>query len=96
MVKPEIRCKWNINISSLLIGFLLAACLFLTLGADALTQTSSDSPGCYQACMASDLSLFVLDTQTGQVWRVGRTETYDYGTPWQRRSKRKAIMPTVE
>ena len=96
MKQQKIKCMWNINLSSLVIGFLLAICLVLTLGTDSLTKTEPDGPGPFQVCMAGDLSVFVLDTQTGQVWRVGRTETYDYGTPWQRQSVRKSIMPTVE
>jgi len=96
MGQPSVKYTWNINISSLAIGFLLAICLLLTLGSDVLTEAESDGPGPFQVCTAGDMSVFVLDSQTGQVWVIGRTDTYDYGTPWQRRSVRKSIMPTVE
>jgi hypothetical protein len=96
MEQPQVKRTLNINFSSLAIGFLLAVCLLLTLGNDALTQAEPDGPGPFQVCPAGDLSVFVLDSQTGQVWVIGRTDTYDYGTPWQRRSVRKSIMPTVE
>ena len=96
MGQPRVKCTWNINLSSLAIGFLLAICLLLTLGSDGLNEAESDGPGPFQVCSAGDMSVFVLDSQTGQVWVIGRTDTYDYGTPWQRRSVRKSIMPTVE
>ena len=96
MNQQKITCTWNINISSVIIGFLLATCLILTLGANNPTQNASDGPGPFQVSSAGDLSMCILDTQTGQAWLVGRTETYDYGTPWQRRSVRKSVLATVE
>jgi len=87
---------WNINLNSMVVGFLLAVCLLLTLGVDGPTETESEGPGPFQVCQAGDMSVFVLDSQTGQVWKIGRTETYDYGTPWQRRSARTNVIPTVE
>lgn len=96
MEQPQLKRTWNINLNSLIIGFLLAICLLLTLGNSALTQAEPDGPGPFQVCQAGDMSVFVLDSQTGQVWKIGRTETYDYGTPWQRRSVRTNVMATVE
>lgn len=92
MEQQKIKCTWNINLSSMIIGFLLAICLVLTLGA----ETTPDGPGPFQVSSAGDLSMCILDTQTGQAWIVGRTDTYDYGTPWQRKSVRKSIMATTE
>jgi len=93
MIKPT---NVSFNISSFLIGFLLALCLMLILGMTDIADTQKDPVGLYQACPAGELSVFVIDTQTGQTWRLGRTETYDYGTPYQRKSVRTSIMPTVK
>ena len=82
----------NVSFSSMLIGFLMALCLALALGA----ASGSGGPGPYQCCAADDLSVFVIDTQSGQTWRLGRTENYDFGTPFERKSLRKSIMPMVE
>jgi hypothetical protein len=77
----------------MLIGFLMALCVALALGA---ASGTGGGPGPYQCCAADDLSVFVIDTQTGQTWRLGRTENYDFGTPFERKSLRKSITPMVE
>lgn len=86
--------KWNLNLSSLVIGFLLALTLILALGAD----SGDNSPGRYQCCSASgdDLSVYVIDTQTGQTWRLSRTDAFDFGTPFDRKSVRRSIMPMID
>ncbi len=66
MDQPQVKRTWNINFNSLIIGFLLAICLLLTLGSDALTETEPDGPGPFQVCVGDEMSVFVLDSQTGQ------------------------------
>lgn len=86
--------NWNLNFNSLAIGFALALCLMLSIGA----AESNDNTGQYQCCAAGgdDLAVFVIDTETGQTWRLGRTDMYDFGTPYQRKSIRRSITPMVE
>ena len=84
----------KINFGSMAIGFLLALCLILATGA---ASNCDDGPGRYQCCAArSDQAVFIIDTQTGQIWRFSRTDTYDFGTPQARRSVRRSITPMVE
>jgi hypothetical protein len=85
--------KKHLSLSSVVIGFLLALCLMLAVGA-----ASSDGLGRYQCCSAgsSDISVFVIDTQTGRTWRLSRTDTYDLGTPQNRKSDRQSITPIVK
>jgi len=89
------KLNWNLNLKSLAIGFLLALCLILAIGA---AGGYSDSPGRYQCCTAGndDLAVFVIDTKTGQTWRISRTDTYNFGTPQARKSIRQSITPMVE
>lgn len=79
----------RIDIGRLLIGLLLGICLMFTIG------VSSNNSERYQCCAAGDdsLAVFVIDTQTGQVWRLSRTDTYDFGTPTSRKSTRKSETP---
>jgi len=83
---------WNIHFSSMIIGFLLATCLALALGA----ATNSDSVGPYRISSTSDLGAFVIDTQTGQIWQVSRSDNIDLGTPLDRKSRRKTITSYVD
>jgi len=85
----------NLNLKSLAIGFLLALCLILAIGA---AGGYNDSRGRYQCCAAGndDLAVFVIDTETGQTWRISRTDTYNFGTPQARKSIRQSITPMVE
>ena len=87
--------KWVPDISSLAIGFLLALCLVFAVGA---TGGNDSSKGRYECCTAGndDLAVFVVDTQTGQTWRLGRGSLIDYGTQQSPRSSRKSITPIVE
>jgi hypothetical protein len=89
------RLGRNINFSGLAIGFLLALCLMLAIGA---TDGSDDSPGQYQCCAAGDdsLAVFVVETSTGHTWRVSRTDNYDLGTPYARKSVRRSITPMLD
>lgn len=85
----------NINFANLVIGFLLGLCLMLAIGA---ASDNEDSLGQYQCCAAGNYSdaVFVIDTQTGQTWRLGRTDSYDLGTPQERKSRRQSIMPMID
>lgn len=85
----------NLNFNSVAIGFLLALCLILAIGASGGNSTGH---GKYQCCAAGNDSsaVFVIDTQTGQTWRMSRTDTYDFGTPQSRRSVQRSITPTTQ
>ncbi len=92
MEQKEQRHNWNINFSSMAIGFLLALCLVLALGA-----TTADEPeGPYRCSAASEGAVFVIDTQTGHTWQLSRSDHLDLGTPIERKSVRKSITPMVE
>ena len=84
----------RLNFNSLAIGFLLALCLILAFGA---SGSNSKGPGKYQCCAAGNdsLAVFVIDTQTGQSWRLGKADTYDFGTPQSRRSAQQSVTPTA-
>ena len=88
MEKKERKSGWNINFSSMIIGFLLAACLALALGA-----AGARSEGSYQISANSDLSAFIIDTRTGETWQVSRSDNLELGTPFDRKSRRKSITP---
>lgn len=89
------RIKLNLNFGSLAIGFLLALCLALTIGAAA---NSNNGLGRYQCCPAgnNDIAVFVIDTETGQTWRLGRTDMYDFGTPKKRKSVKRSVTPLID
>jgi len=94
MERKKNMLKWDLNFYSVAVGFLLALCLFLALGA----AGGNNNRGRYECCAAGtdELAVFVIDTQTGQTWRLGRNSSYDFGTPQSPRSSRKSIMPVVE
>jgi hypothetical protein len=98
MKESSRRLNLNVDFKSLVIGFLLALCLAVAMGAGFINEAEQDDRGLYQCCAAGDddLSVFIIDTETGQTWRVGRTDTYDFGTPFKRKSVRKSIMPMVD
>lgn len=79
----------SIGLRSLAIGFLLAFALMFVLGA------YEGDNGRYQCCPAGDesLAVFVIDTQTGETWRLGRSSTISYGTPRERKSERRSETP---
>ncbi len=85
------RGGWNIHFSSLVIGFLLALCLVLAVGA----ATGSDSAGQYRISSGSDVSAFVIDTQTGHAWQISQGDNIDLGTPFDRKSVRQSVTPKV-
>lgn len=85
------RHEWNIHFSSVAIGFLLAVCLVLAVGA----ARSGDSAGPYRISSGSDLTAFVIDTQTGHVWQLSQTDNLDLGTPFDRKSLRESITPKL-
>jgi hypothetical protein len=88
MEKKERKPGWNINFSSMIIGFLLAACLALALGA-----ASTRSGGPYQISANSDLSAYVIDTRTGEAWQISRGDNIEFGTPFDRKSRRTSVTP---
>jgi hypothetical protein len=85
----------NLNLRSLAIGFSLALCLLLVIGASGSYDNSSKR---YQCCAAGNepLSVFVIDTETGHTWRLSRNDMYDFGTPSEPRSIRRSIRPMVD
>ncbi|MHC4158935.1 MAG: hypothetical protein ACYSSO_07630 [Planctomycetota bacterium] len=85
----ELKKQNNTDFKYLALGLIIGICLMMVIGA------VSDGRGRYQACSAgnNDQAVFVIDTQTGQTWRVGRTDTLDFGTPQQRKSERRHQTP---
>jgi len=86
---------WDLNLNSLVIGFLLALCLLLAVGAAGGNDDGSKRYQC-SASGNSDLAVFVIDTETGRTWRLSRTDIYDFGTPSAPRSIRRSISPKVD
>ena len=84
-----------IDIKSLAIGVLLTLCIVLAAGA---AQNNQNDPGPYQCCAAGDdtLGVFVINTQTGHTWKLGRASIYDFGTPQAPRSRRSDLTPFVD
>jgi len=87
--------KWDLNFTGLAIGFLLALCLIFAVGA---AGRNDNNRGKYECCTAGtdELAVFVIDTQTGQTWRLGRSSSFDFGTPQSPKSSRRSITPIVE
>jgi hypothetical protein len=85
----------NLNLTSLVIGFLLALCLLLVIGA---TKDYDNSSKRYQCCAAGSeaLAVFVIDTETGHTWRLSRTDMYDFGSPSAPKSIRRSIKPMLD
>ena len=85
--------NFSIDFKNLALGLLLGICLMLAIA-------SADNGGDerYQCCAAgnSDQAVFVIDTQTGQTWRMSRTDTFDLGTPQQRKSERRTHTPITK
>ena len=93
MKHRKLTLSWNLNLNSLVIGFLLAFCLLLTIGA----VRSNPYPR-YQCCTAGSepLAVFVIDTETGHTWRLGRSDMYDFGIPSKPKSRRRSIKPMLD
>ncbi len=70
----------KIDVKSLLIGFLAGLCILLFLG------QNNYSTGRFQCTSVSQdfRAVFVLDSVTGQVWRLDPQNTLDFGTPYDR------------
>lgn len=94
MEQEKQKQNWNINFSSMAIGFLLALCLALTLGA--IGSAGDESAGPYRCSANSDMAVFVIDTRTGQTWQLSRSHNIDLGTPFDRKSLRTSITPMVD
>ena len=92
MNREERKPGLNVDLKSMVIGFLLAACLALAMGA----ASDSQSEGPYQISANSDLSAYVIDTRTGECWQVSRGDNIELGTPFERKSIRKSITPYSE
>lgn len=91
-LRKQVAC-YSTSVKNLILGFLLGLCVMLVVGA----ASSSDGPGQYQCCAAGDdsVAVFVIDTQTGQTWRLSRTDAYDLGTPGAPKSVRHSVTPLV-
>ncbi|MHC4534733.1 MAG: hypothetical protein ACYS6K_12340 [Planctomycetota bacterium] len=87
--------RLNLNLSSLVIGFLLALCLLLVVGASGANDGGTRRYQC-SAAGNSDLAVFVIDTESGHTWRLSRTDIYDFGTPSAPRSVRRSIRPMTD
>ena len=95
MERKEYAQDRNAGIKNLVIGFLLGVCLMLAVAA---VSSTDDDIGAYQCCAAGDdpLAVCVVDTRTGQAWRLGRTDAYDFGTPDNPRSVRRSVTPRAD
>ena len=95
MEQNKIVLRWNLNLSSLVIGFLLALCLLLVVGASKSYDNNSQR---YQCCAAGNepLAVFVIDTETGNTWRLSRNDMYDFGTPSAPKSIRRSIRTMID
>ncbi len=93
MQKKEQMSQKFACVKNLIIGFLIGLCLMLAIAA----ASSNDTTSRYQCCSSGDdnFSVFIIDTVTGQTWRLGRTDYYDYGTPKVPKSVRRSIAPLV-
>ena len=87
--------NWNVDFKNLIIGFLLGLCVIFAIAAK---SSNNSSPGQYQCCAAGDdnLAVFVIDTETGHTWKLGRSDNYDYGTPDARKSVRRSVTPFID
>jgi hypothetical protein len=85
--------NFSIDFKNLVLGLLLGICLMLVTAA---ADNGEDER--YQCCAAgdNDQAVFVIDIQTGQTWRMSRTDTFDYGTPQQRKSERQTQTPITK
>jgi hypothetical protein len=92
MEQTKQQHKWNLNFKDLLIGFLVGLCLTLLVAA----TSSDEGPGRYRCAAMGDDSVFIVDSQTGQTWRLGRGENCDYGTPINRKSICRTLIPMIE
>lgn len=91
MNREERKSGLNIDLKSMVIGFLLAACLALAMGA-----AGGGQEGTYQISANSDLSAYVVDTRTGECWQISRGDNVEFGTPFNRKSRRTTITAYVE
>ena len=67
----------KVDAKSAIIGFLLGVCLLLGLGA-----AVKDGEARRYEISSGDSTAFVLDTQTGQVWRIINANNWiNYGKP---------------
>jgi hypothetical protein len=82
------------NTMRFILGVLAGVCLMLVIG----MAEDNAAPGPYQCCPAGDdaSSVFVLDTQTAEVWLVGRGSNIELGTPFNRKSVRTNIPALVK
>lgn len=79
MKKP---LKFQVDIKSLMFGFIGALCLILLLG----QENQQGTTGRYQCCAVNSdfTAVYITDTTTGQTWRMEPDENFDYGKPYER------------
>ena len=84
----------SFSLKSAVTGFLAAVLLILAIGAGG----NENQQGKYQCCPAGDseLAVFIINTQTGETWRLGRGDTFYFGTPQQRQSIRQSEVPIAK
>ncbi len=91
--EKHVQSRWP-DVKNLVIGLLLGICLMLAIAA---AGSSRGDIGTFQCCAAGDdsLAVFVIDTRTGQTWRLGRIDAYDLGSPGTPKSVRHSVTPYV-
>lgn len=63
------------NLKNVLIGFILAACLFLTIGATNVRLVGNSDNGRYEIYHRTGVPGgrdYLLDTQTGDMWKIDK------------------------
>jgi len=70
----------NIDFKSMMIGLLLGVCVLLVSGQYTEQHNTNNR---FMCCAAGSdpYGVFVIDTQTGQTWRLDNKSTIGYGTP---------------
>ena len=66
------------DLKNVLIGFLLATCLFVIIGATNVRDVGNSDNGRYEIYQKNGTprgNTHLLDTQTGEVWKIDREKT---------------------
>ena len=87
-MERKTQCGKIIDLRSLVIGLLLGSCLILVSG-----YSGNSANGRYQCSASAGLWVFIIDTQTGQTWKLDDSATADFGTPQNRKSQQSYISP---
>lgn len=77
----------NLDFKSLIIGLLIGVCALLVSGQ---YDHNENTDGRFMCCAAGSdpYGVFIVDTQTGQTWRLDNKSTIYYGAPENRQSSR--------